>query len=72
MEVTYNEEATSYTVCGGICTCVLRLAIFAYTMWRLQLLISRGRNTIIETVMFRDLENEEPYKLKDSDFHIYA
>ena len=35
-------------------------------------MITRSRDTIIETVMFRNLTEDGAMKLKDSELHIYS
>jgi hypothetical protein len=35
-------------------------------------MISRERNTLMQSEFFRDLENEEPLYLKDSDVKVWS
>lgn len=72
MEVTYNEDSTSYTICGGIASTFLRLGIFVFTVWRLKLCMHRDRNDIISTNIFRKFPEEGHYTLKDSEFKLWA
>ena len=65
MEVTYNEDSTSYTICGGVASLILRAAILVYTVWRLKLCMLRDNNDIITTNIFREFPEEGQIKLKD-------
>ena len=70
LQVSYNEETSSNTVCGGLVSLFLRLVIFAYTIQKFTLCFTRGQNTIIETANYTPFNSTHPksYKLKDSDF----
>ena len=72
MSVTYNEDSTSYTMAGGIASIMMKLGIFAFGIMKLQLCLTRSRNGIITTNVFRPFPEEGQYKLRDSGFKFWA
>ena len=70
IQVSYNEETTANTFCGGLLSLLLRLAIFVFTIQKFVTCLTRGQVSIVETANYITFPSE--YKLKDSDFYIYA
>ena len=73
IQVSYNEETTANTFCGGLLSLLLRLAIFVFTIQKFVTCLTRSQVSIVETANYKTFDNDSiPYKLKDSDFYIYA
>ena len=43
-----------------------------FFIWRTILMANRGRDVLMSVVYFRDLNSEEPYRLKDSEVKIWT
>ena len=70
VDVSYNEESSSNTVCGGFLSLLLRLLIFAFAIQKFFILFSRHQNAIVETASF--MKFPSTYKLKDSEFYMFS
>ena len=70
MDVSYNEESSSNTVCGGFLLLLLRLLILALAVQKFTILFTRGGNSIIQTGAFMEFPSK--YMLKDSDFYLFS
>ena len=52
IQVSYNEETTANTICGGFLSLLLRLAIFLLAMQKFVTCFSRSQVSIVEVANY--------------------
>ena len=68
----FKGKTQHKTFVGGSISILLLITILGFFQWRLNLMAARDRNLLMSTNYFRDLESEEPMKLKNGEFKIWA
>jgi hypothetical protein len=70
--IEFKGKSQHQTFLGGLMTIGITVNIGLYFYWRSGLLISRSRDDLMSSEVFRTLDEEEPVYLKGNDIKMWS